>query len=149
MSSSPRMFCQSWSFCEKDLDCWEGCLLAGGDQRGIKVVFVMCVLKLIFAVFTTVLRRFCDWFGSILMMNRWNIFAYPILNNLTSDRGISVSQRNTKTIDWVQHSVNHFVNLTFATYPLLAAIVTDPGAKNIILNEKFIVLNAKLINFNA
>lgn len=58
-----------------------------------------------------------------VMLVTWNIFAYPVLNNETSPLGINVSQTNMKTIAWVRHSVN----LTFATYPLLDAIATDPG----------------------
>ena len=60
--------------------------------------------------------------GIKVMLVTWNVFAYPIMDNETK-HGINVDQTNPETIAWVRHAVN----LTFATYPLLAAIATDPG----------------------
>ena len=60
-----------------------------------------------------------------------HISSLPILPYLTAPLGLNAAQTNQKTIDWVRHSVN----LSYATYPLLAAIGTDPGEHMKVLSQ--------------
>ena len=73
--------------------------------------------------FWQAVMSYADQRGIKMMFVTWNIWLYPILNNVTSPEGLNISQTNLKTIDYVRTAVN----LSFGTYPHLSAIGTDPG----------------------
>jgi hypothetical protein len=71
--------------------------MAYADQRAIKTMFVT-----------------------------WNIWIYPILNNVTSPEGLNVKQTNLRTIDYVRTAVNlSFDTCLTRIYTLLPCQVSD------------------------
>eukprot|EP01049_Picozoa_sp_SAG25_P011558 SAG25_NODE_1431_length_3038_cov_1.853692_3_plen_349_part_00 len=72
---------------------WQA-VMAYADQRAIKTMFVT-----------------------------WNIWIYPILNNVTSPEGLNVKQTNLQTIDYVRTAVNlSFDTCLTRIYTLLPSI---------------------------